>query len=174
VRVQWFDSTVNPGWFDWLGMAVALVGFAVTIFQVVRTRSAAKTATDALEKAQTLLTANMLIALPGQYSLIVSELDHAIRLNQGDMAIRTLVRYGHLAQETIALLQSPTDEHRELCQRLIDTTTRALNTKEKLVQTAEPDVRAISKRVAKEIDEVSVGMSGVVSTIRNKIGAPGV
>jgi len=164
-----FDGDAAPGWFDYFGMLVAVVGFGLTIWQTVKSRNAAEAATTALLQARKTLVSNTLLASQNQFQLVVADLDQAIRANQGELAHRTLVRYSHLAKETDTLLG---DIHGQdaLRQKLVASSELALDTKEKIVQAkTPPDISRLSKLVSRDINQVAVEMTSIVATLRLEI-----
>ena len=160
-----FDANVAPGWFDYVGLFVALVGFALTIWQTMKSRGAAEAATSALVEARRTLVNNSLLASQNQFQLVVSDLDQAMGSNQVDLAHRTLVRYSHLAKETETLLAENLDVM-PLREKLLASSELALDTKEKIVQSKSPDVQRLSKAISREVNQVSVDMSAIVAALR--------
>lgn len=160
-----FDGDVAPGWFDYLGMSVALVGFALTIWQTVKSRSAAEAATAALVEARKDLISNALMSSQNQFQLVVLDLDQAIRSNQEDLAHRTLVRYSHLAKETATFLADAAG-YVDLREELLTSSELALDTKEKIVQAKTPDVQRLAKGISRDINHVAVEMTAIVAAMR--------
>lgn len=171
--MKWFDSAVSPGWFDWLGLVVALLGFGFTIWQVAKTRNASVAANDALKGAQRVLTSNTLQSVVTQFQLVVGDLDRAIDVDHSEMAHRALVRYAHLARETRTLLDGHENDYADLKQRLWDSSELALDVKQRIVAAANPDIGRLAKAISRDVNAVSIEMTEVVSTLRNNLeGSP--
>jgi len=168
--LDFYDASVAPGWFDYVGLGVSLIGFGVAIRQIYKTRGASEAATKALLSAQKSLISNTLLSVVTQFQLVVADLDQAMSSNHGDMAHRALVRYGHLARETRSLLDEKSREYDDLKTRLWDSSEVALDVKEKIVQAKSPDIGRLAKQISREINTVSLEMTEVVANLRHQVG----
>jgi hypothetical protein len=93
---------------DWLGiagLAVSAVGFAVTIWQLVRTARAASAARQAVERTERRMAINHLLVLLPQFRLLEADLDRAAQENDRALARTALVSYSHFASEVASLLK---------------------------------------------------------------------
>lgn len=171
VVLEWhlYDDAVNPGWFDWLGLAIALVGFGVTIYQVVKTRSAAKAATAALTTAQGQLAKRALLAIGPQLQSIQLDLGYTMKKNNADIAERTLVRFGLIAREASGLLITLGVGHEDLAERMRAAAHEATVVKAAMSTTKSPDVVLLAKAISAEVDALTQDVMDIANDFRNTI-----
>ncbi|WP_285036894.1 hypothetical protein [Plantibacter sp. ME-Dv--P-095] len=164
-----FDGNAWPGWHDYLGIALAVAGFWVTISQIVKTRTETAKATAALAHAQKQLSARALLVLVTHFQTVSEDLAYALPHNDVQVARRALVRFSHLAMETVGVLGSLDGNHSEVSDRMSKASDKATKVKGTLMSTASPDVTAIVKSITSEIDKLGQDMTGLSSSLRNTI-----
>jgi hypothetical protein len=102
---------------DWLGiagLAVSVVGFAVAIWQLVRTANATVATRQAVERTEKRMAINHLLILLPQFRIIEGELDRAAEEDDRQLASRALVSYAHYASEAAAILSSQSNADQTL------------------------------------------------------------
>lgn len=100
----WLDWANVPGLLDYLGLLLGIVGFAIAIGQLVRSRSALVAAEDALNSARSALTSNQLIAVLPAFEEISAQLTAAVQGDIPQQAETALDRFRYRQQEAEALL----------------------------------------------------------------------
>ena len=175
------DKTAAPGWFDWITMSLAVAAFIFAVWQLKDTRDANKKSTAALVKSTTALDRariklnwDQLSAILPQIVSISSDLDFAMDNNNGAVAQRALVRYGHLATETETLVGSlQVDDHEVLASRLNASSNTAFNIKASLAAKPTTNVLVVVKKIANDIQIISRDINGIVASNRNQLGEHG-
>jgi hypothetical protein len=168
--VWWFDASAAPGWADYLGLALTVLGFWIAIAQLHKTRTATEAATDALREAQANVSHMAFMSVIPQIQMVVDDLSFAMPANDEEVARRALVRFSLLGREASEILESFDADHRQLQDKLVKASTRATKTKSALVTTKDPDVIAVVKVVAADIDAVHQELAQVGAQLRNRIG----
>jgi hypothetical protein len=173
----WFDIDSAPGWHDWLGLGITLVGFALTIFglivaydQLKKTQTAAEAVNVRLSEVRDKLNGDQLAAVLPQLNTIVADMDFAIDNNDREVAHRALLRFSYVATETIALLSNVLMDHTELQERLRTTSSIALDIKGSIVSKRTADIPRLAKATSRDIGELTVEVSGIVAQARYQLG----
>jgi hypothetical protein len=91
------------------GIAVTVIGFGLTIWQLVRTANATVATKRAIKEANARMIVNHLLVLSPQIASLEIELDSAISVGDKVAAIKALVTYSHAATQIAALLESQPD-----------------------------------------------------------------
>ena len=164
------DVNAAPGWHDWLGIGLTVLGFGVAIVQLRKTKKATIAASDELRKARLKLSGDQLSALVPQIQTITSDLDFAILSNDREVAHRALLRFSYLATEAISLLNNLDSDHSELQDRLTETASDALDAKSSILGRPNADVARNAKVVTRKIEKLTVEVSGLVANGRYQIG----
>ncbi|UXN23927.1 hypothetical protein N8D74_10055 [Curtobacterium flaccumfaciens] len=168
-----FDGEAQPGWFDWLGIALAVIGFGIGWWQLHKTTDAAEVATTALAKARKKLVFDQLAAVQGQVSSVIADLDFAIDSNDREVAHRALLRFSYAASEIRALLAAVDEEfgdYFDLTERFASSSGTALDVKANIVGRPSPDIARLAKAVTKEIRSVSVSLDNEIAKGRYELG----
>lgn len=159
---------------DWLGIAalgVSVVGFGVTIFQLVRTKNATVAATDALQLAATRMSVNHLLVLLPQFRLFETELDSAMTINDKTAAARTLLSYSQAANQVASLMENisyPVDD--TFLVSLRESAQEASLAKAAIVSGTTKAVRLTAKLAAEKINAVSMTAAGLTASYQSKVG----
>lgn len=169
VPVWFFDGFAWPGWVDYLGLSLTLAGFGFTIWQLLETKKETRAATKALRRAQRQLSKQALLVLVPHFHTVSSDLSYALGANDVQVASRAIVRFSHLAQETNGVLAGLEGDHALLSTRLSTAAKRATKAKGELASSGDPDVGALVKKVAADIETLGADMTGLSSSIRNTI-----
>lgn len=167
---MWYDPTAAPGWHDWLGLVLTVIGFWVAIVQLRKTRSASVEAARELSRAREKLNADQLSANVAQLQLVGTDLDFAIWNNDAEVAHRSLVRFNYLANEVVALLDNHPGDNAELAERLKQAASDAREAKAEIVSTKRPDVVRVAKAVGRAVTELTGDIAGIVATDRYQLG----
>lgn len=161
-----FDSQAQPGWFDWFGIALAVIGFVIGWRQLRKTTDAATAATAALSKARKKLVFDQLAAVQGQVSSIIADLDFAIDNNDKEVAHRALLRFSYAASEIRALLttvDAEFDNLGELTLQFEGSSGTALDVKANIVGRSNPDIARLTKSVTHDIRSASVALDNQIA-----------
>ena len=150
---------------DWLGvagLAVSVVGFAVAIWQLIRTANASVATRKAVERTEKRMALNHLLVLLPQFRLIESDLDSAAQEDDRALARRSLVAYAHFAAEVATLLQGQDKVDQTLVIDLQTSATQASRTKASLIDATNA---RNTKQLTKEIRERISGLSIHIGTL---------
>jgi len=166
----WFDDKAAPGWHDWVGLGLALVGFAIAYRQLRKTRTAAEIAAKKLSEARLKLNNDQLAAVLPQLASIVSDIDFAVDANDREVAHRALLRFSYIANEAIALLKNLEEDHSGMEVRLLAAANTALDVKGAIVGRKTVDIARNAKVIGTEVGSIAVELSGLVAKTRYQIG----
>ncbi len=109
----------------WIGLALAIVGIGITIWQLQKTKSAAEAARDAVRNSEARTAGNLLLsALPGLLSLEIA-LKDALFDGRNVEAIRILTQWRHKAAEVEGLVRRNRPRSMALADRLVAAVTVA-------------------------------------------------
>ena len=169
MRVNFYDAASAPGWHDYLGLLLGVVGFGIAIWQIIVARKESTKARLALEQAQRHLSQNALMSLVPQLQTISHDLDFALPAGNIEVAKRALVRFGLLASEAEALLVSIPGDHTALKNRFRRHAIQATRVKGEIVSIVDPDLTHLAKTVAVAIESLNKDLAGVVSSLRNTV-----
>lgn len=174
---MWFDPDAAPGWHDWVGIVLAIVGlvltvvgFAIAWIQLRKTQTATEAATQKLAEARQKLNGDQLAAALPQLASVVSDLDFAINSNDREVAHRALLRFSFVANESVALLAILETDNSDLERRLLAAAQTALDVKGSIVSKKGVDIARTAKSIGNEITSLSVELSGMVAKDRYQIG----
>ena len=169
----WFDGEAAPGWIDYLGLALTVIGFVIAILQLRKTRSAALAAKDAAElslvQAQRHLSQRSVMFLIPQVQVVVEDLDYSIASNDIQVSRRALVRFAHIASELSALLVEVRDSENPISERLTAAADKATRAKGSLMTQTKPDVASAVKSSAQLINGLSRELTEIAATMRNRV-----
>jgi hypothetical protein len=175
--VWWFDDVAAPGWHDWVGLAISIVGFGLTLvglrvayLQLEKTQTASEAVNRRLTEVRDKLNGDQLAAVLPQLNSIVADMDHSIDTNDREVAHRALVRFSFVATETIALLQNVVDDHSDLQLRMAATSAAALDIKGVIVSKKSTDIARIAKGVSGQMQSQTVEITGIVAGARLDVG----
>ena len=156
---------------DWIGisgLAVTVVGFGATIWQLVRTANASIATRKAIEETARRMSLNHLLVLLPQLRVIESDLDAAMADEDRKLAIRSLVHFSHTANQVASLLEGEGDSiDRELIKQLRSSALEAGQAKSTLVTTSRT-VKVVAKTAAESIGKVSGHAAGLVAQFQVK------
>ena len=163
---------MNGSFSDWigvLGLAVSVVGFGLTIWQLIRTANASVATRVAIEATARRMSLNHLLVLLPQLRVIEGDLDAAMADEDRKLAIRTLVAYTHTANQVASLLEGEgAAVDTELITRLRDSATEAGRAKSALVTSARGSVKTTAKQAAERIGQVASHAAGLVAQFQVK------
>jgi hypothetical protein len=157
-------------WLGILGLVVSVVGFGVTIWQLVRTANASEATSKALKAATERMNINHLLVLLPQLKTYEAELDGAIADEDRRTASRTLVSYSHVATQIAMLLELNADERSaELVKTLRDSAKACSNAKAVLVSGSSKSLGTVMKPALAQIGEVSATAAGLMTEFQIKV-----
>lgn len=165
----WFTSSV-PTWFDWLSLVLTLIGFGVTIWQLVRTANASIATKNAVEGTERRMALNHLLVLLPQFRLIEADLDTSARMDDHDLAIRALVTYTHTASEVAGLLKSSSEIDPAIVASLEEMSRLASTTKGEIVDDTSMFVKTATKEFRSRLVDVTSQVGGLVSHFTKEAG----
>lgn len=151
-----------------VGILVTVVGFSLTIWQLVRTANASEASRKAIEATARRMSMNHLLVLLPQLRMIESDLDAAAAEDDRKLAIRSLVNYSHTATQVATLLEAEGDIDDQLIERLRSSAKAAGSAKSTLVTTNRA-VRVVIKEAVEQIGEVSSHATGLVGKFQVKV-----
>lgn len=157
------DEAMKAG--DWIaltGLIVSVVGFAIAIWQLVRTANAAEATKRAIERNEKRMAINHLLVLLPQFRLIENDLDAAAQEDDRGLARRSLVAYAHFASEVAAILQSQDKVDQVLVTDLRVSATQASQAKAALIDA--PGGKN-TKQLTKDIRDKLSGLSVHIGTL---------
>lgn len=104
----------------WIGLALAIAGIGIALWQLQKTRSAAEAARDAVEKSEARIATNLLLsALPRLLDLEL-QLKSALARQEIQDADRILTQWRHAAGEAEALLRRNRPQSADLADLLVE------------------------------------------------------
>jgi hypothetical protein len=157
---------------DWLGLAglvVGIAGFAITIWQLVRTARASEATAAAVKRTEKQMAASYLLVLLPQFRIIESDLDSAAMDDDRKLAIRALRTYADVASEVRTLLSGQEGVDAVLLTRLESTAESATLAKADLVDNPDRETKAVTRDFRTELSGVSTYLGGL--TARFTLGA---
>lgn len=148
-----------------VGLVVTIVGFVLAIWQLQRTVRAAEATRDALTKSN---RTQMLFLLP-QFRHIETELDYAIKIEQGrELAPRILASYAHLANEVAGMIEVYGLADPDTAALLRTSSRSASDAKDQLFVTRRKVVD-VTRSFRQELAAVSVRISQVMTTQQQQV-----
>lgn len=171
---MWFwDGSAAPGWADYLGLTLTVVGFWIAFQQLRSTKKVAEATRDAvsgvLDTAQRALSQRALGALVPQLQLAVEDLDHAMKQPDVEVARRALVRFAHIAAEGSNLLSSLGPPATRLATRMSQASSRATRAKGMLMSEKSPDIAGNLGQAAEDATQLSTQVTALASKLRNTV-----
>jgi hypothetical protein len=158
---------------DWIGLAglvVSVVGFAIAIWQLVRTAKAAEATQVAVERAENRMALNHLLVLLPQFRLIENDLDAAAQEDDRGLARRSLVAYAHFAAEVAAILEGQSKYDNTLVVDLRGSASQASQAKAALIDTPSgKSTKQITKEVRARLSDLSVHLGTLATSYQNRL-----
>ena len=138
------------------GIPLALIGFAVTIWQLVKTRGAAVAARLAAEKATKNINRTTLLMLVPQLMNVEGELDEAVRRGNLDLTLISLRTWRSQATQVRGLLDlvAPGDNVKVL-RAIQSSVSAAVSVKSRLTEVPNEDLGIITRQARKTIAAVT-------------------
>lgn len=182
----WQDVVVTlaerPGTFwalslaDWLavvGLVIAVAGFSLTIWQLVRTARATEATKLAIERTEKHMAASYLLVLLPQFRIIESDLDSAAMDDDRRLAMRALRTYADVASEVQSLLRSQTGIDDSLLNKLQTTAQAASLTKASIVDNPGRATKSLTREFRSELAEITAYVGGLTAhfTVRGTSNA---
>jgi hypothetical protein len=156
-------------WLGILGLFTTVVGFGLTIWQLIRTANASVATKAAIEATARRMSLNHLLVLIPQLRVIEGDLDAAMAEDDRKLAIRTLVNYSHTANQVASLLEGEDGEvDGELIDRLRGSAAEAGKAKSVLVTSTRGTVKTVAKAASEGIGEVAGHAAGLVAQFQVK------
>lgn len=148
-----------------VGLVITIIGFLLAIFQLQRTVRAAEATHEVLVRSS---RTQMLFLLP-QFRQIETELDYAIRSDQGrELAPRILASYAHLANEVAGMIEVYGLADAETVTLLRTSSRTASEAKDQLFVTRKKVVE-VTRVFRQELAAVSVHISQVMTTQQQQV-----
>jgi heme exporter protein D len=165
-----FDAAAAPGWADWLGLGLTVLGFAVAIIQATRARRAAAAAADALKRAEARLRLDALFALPAALADTRGELNWAESNDDIAVARFALLRLHNRSSEALLLVNDQSFdvlEQKKLLRLLRKVVKSSLSAKDNLA-----DAASVAEAIAdlqRDFDELSGQVSASTANMRIRV-----
>jgi hypothetical protein len=152
------------------GLGISIVGFSLTVWQLLRTANAAIATKEAIVAANKRMLLNHLLVLLPQLKTLEADLDTAIAAKNSEAAIRALIGYSHAANQVASLLDSQEDSmDAELVKELRASAVNASANKAVLVIGTTRQLSSVLKTVASEISAVSAKCAGLSTKYQVKV-----
>jgi cell division inhibitor SulA len=168
-KVQTFWTLSVAEWLAIAGLVIGLAGFAITIWQLVRTARASEATAAAVERTERHMAASYLLVLLPQFRVIESDLDNAAVEDDRRLAMRALRTYADVASEVRTLLTGQGAVDAALLTKLEETARAATLTKAALVDNPGRPTKNVTREFRNELSEVSTYVGGL--TARFTLGA---
>lgn len=152
------------------GLLVSVIGFGLTVWQLIRTASAAEKTKTAVENAANrMVTNHMLVMLP-QLKSAETELDAAIVSNDSKGAIRALIEYSYAAKQIASLLSGEGQaEYTDLIERLRTSADSASGTKSALVTGTPRPLKDVVATISSDISKIAGDCVALATTYQAKV-----
>lgn len=154
---------------SWPSFWLTFAGFAVTLYQLRRTRKIAEATKDTVVAATGRVRYNQLLVLIPQLQSLESELDSALREIDPRVAERALVRWKQLASQTAGILGATGPAQAALVSELKKSCGLAVEAKGRLVESPE-DVKTITKGVREAISRLCDSLGTVLGSMATDAG----
>jgi hypothetical protein len=157
---------------DWVsiaGLGVSVVGFSLTIWQLVRTANATRATAATIDKATRRMGVNHLLVLLPQLRMVENDLDAAIADNDPKLAARSLVSFSYTANQVASLLEGQDDFDLKFVELLRGSAHAASSAKSVLVTGTSRPVRTVVKSAVEDITAVSGRAAGLLADYQNRV-----
>lgn len=152
------------------GLAVSIIGFGVTAWQLIRTANATVATKDAIVQANKRMLLNHLLVLLPQLKTLESDLDSAIASGSQDAAIRALNGFSHAANQVASLLESQDEQSdTNLIAELRGCATNASASKSTLVGGISKPMATVLRTVSQQVSDVSAKCAGLTTKYQVKV-----
>lgn len=166
-----FDYAAAPGWFDYVGFAVTMLGLFFAWLQSREAKDAADSARNAVVRTELKLSMNQLLLVLASIQQNISDIDHSSVSENKEVAKFALSRFGLLATEAAELLDRHAEDGvRALSQRLRTTSQLALDAKASLAKTTSPKVARFTADVQIELAQVNLEVTAEITRLRYSTG----
>ncbi len=153
-------------WISLAGLIVAIIGFAATISQLVRTAKASEATKVAVERTERRMAMNHLLVLIPQFRILETDLDSAADENDRRLAIRALVAYSHIASEVAGLLRNQDSVDDVLVDRLALSARNASMAKANLINNPKQPAKSVTRDFRSELADVSMYLGTLVGQFK--------
>lgn len=168
---MWWRALTFSDWLGIVSLGITVIGFAIAIWQLVRSANAAVATRLAIEATARRMSLNHLLVLLPQLRIIENDLDAAMTDDDRRLAIRTLVNFTYTANQVASLLESEAENvDQSIVTMLRESATEAGQAKSALVTTERGTVRSIAKAAAGRIQAASGHAAGLVAQFQVKVG----
>ncbi|MDO9441788.1 MAG: hypothetical protein Q7T73_12940 [Beijerinckiaceae bacterium] len=151
-----------------VGLILTVIGFGVTIWQLVRGANAAIATKEAIEGANKRMILNHMLVLLPQLKSIEADLDSALYANDKQAAIKVLVDYSYTAKQIASLLEAE-DVDAKLVTSLKMSAANASASKAAIVTGATGSLKVILKTVSAEVAGVAGDCAALASQYQRKV-----
>lgn len=156
--LQWLDFGSAPGVLDWLAFLIGGSGIAITVFQLLRSRSALESARIALVDTRSTLMKNQLAAILPKYRGLLDKIEDAIRSENRESLRIHLDQYILDSREAHQLVVSQNTHDQEIANQILISAEEAGSMRsllfgspdkelQELVQTHFESLRAVASHV---------------------------
>jgi hypothetical protein len=149
----------------------ALAGFGFTIWQIVKTRTAAESALDAARSAQHSIVRNSLLMLIPQLQRVEEELERAVRTQSEDSVVTWLSSWRWQAGQVRGFLAEASPHNKQVLSALQSSIAMAAQVKSAIIDGPLEDLPIITKAARDAIADVTNELGALAAMQGARIGA---
>ncbi|NQD80919.1 hypothetical protein HP436_12105 [Pseudomonas sp. CrR14] len=160
---------LNSEWSTGVGLLITMAGFAITIYQLWKTRAAAESATFAAKEARRIVFQAGVIA---NFSSAVTAMEELKRLQRAGAWEIMPDRYSSLRKMLISIIgadNSMTDQHRKLVQSSISQFREIEGLIEEFISSNKdnpPDPAKLNKIITQQLDKLDEVLAFIKTDVR--------
>lgn len=152
------------------GLVVSVIGFGLTVWQLVRTANAAIATKAAIIQVNRRMLMNHLLVLLPQIRTLEADLDAAIAADDHLAAIRALNSFSHTASQIASLLDADKDPNdAALISDLRSSASTASANKSLLVSGVKRPLTTVLRTVSAQIGDISSRCAGLTTKYQVKV-----
>lgn len=161
-----------PGLLDWIAFVLGMIGMAVALFQLFRSRNALVAAREALEEARETLIRDQTLQVLPSFSEISESLDDAMRQDSREFAELALQRFSFKASEALALLADSKRQYPDQVSALTKAKNAAGIARSRLFGSPDKSTTDLVGAAATQIRDIAVALREVAVIVSNEVGRP--
>lgn len=170
---QWLDWANAPGVVDWVAFGLGFAGIGFTVFQLVRSRGALRSAEAALKSTRRTLIKNQLVSILPGFREISMSVDAALPGSDRDSMLNALTRFSYHAIEAATLLKASPGSYGDLPVEILRVANDANAARASLFGSPGESVFDLAAEAAAGIRDLALRISAAAVQIRNDPGNSG-
>ena len=151
------------------GLFVSVIGFALTIWQLVRTARATEATKIAVERTERRMAQNHLLVLLPQFRVLESELDFAVSDEDRKAAMKVLASYAQIASQVAGLLDGRGGVDEGLVHKLERASRDASLTKARIINEPSRNV----KQLTRDFRSTTADLAAYIGSLASKFSFEG-